>query len=242
MKPSATNSASTATQEGLVKYAGAQRDIFTTGKAEASVAVAEMAQGSGCYGLGAVAALDGEITVLAGKPFVARVRGGTCTVDYGVAHSAAFAVWTEQANWRDESVPEDIVGYVDVQRFVKARASAAGLDVTQPFPFRLVGTPKEVKWHINVDRTGGKPITPDLFAESKANYVARHHAMEIVGFYSERHGGVFISAYAPAVKTESGVRNAMHIHFVARDGTATGHIDDLVLDGGMRLLLPGQNQ
>lgn len=241
MKPGSAGSASAVIQEGLVKHAGAQRDIFTTGKAQPNVSLAQMAC-SGCYGVGAAAGLDGEITVLAGKPFVAQVRGATYEVDHGLDHSAAFAVWTEQTDWRDEPVPADVVGYLDVQRFVKARAAAAGLEVEQPFPFRLAGAPKEVKWHINVDRTEGRAITPELFAESKANYTARNRAMEIIGFYSEKHGGVFISAYAPAVKPESAAKNAMHIHFVARDGAATGHIDDLTLDGGMRLLLPRRRQ
>jgi acetolactate decarboxylase len=239
MKPNATGSAGVVIEEGPVKHAGAQRSIFTTGKAEATVSVAEMAQGSACFGVGAAAGLDGEITVLAGKPFVAKVRGDTCAVDHGLEHRAAFAVWTEQANWRDEPVPAGVAGYLDLQQFVKARAAAAGMDVTQPFPFRLVGTPKEVKWHINVDRTEGKPITPELFAKSKARYVANNQPMEIIGFYSEHHAGVFIGASVPAIKADSAVKNAIHIHFVARDGTATGHIDDLVLDGDMRLLLPG---
>lgn len=234
-----TGSVSTAIQEGRVSYAGAQSDLFASGKARPAVSVAEMARDSDCYGLGAAAGLDGEITVLAGKPFVAKVRGDIYVVDHRLDHDAAFAVWARQTAWRDEPVPRDVVGYLDLQRFVRARAAAAGIDPAQPFPFRLSGAPREVMWHINVDRTEGKPITPDLFAKSKMNYVAREQAMAIVGFYSERHAGVFISAYAPAAKPDSGVRNAMHIHFVARDGLTTGHIDDLVLDGGMRLLLPG---
>lgn len=238
MKPIAAGSGNGVTRDGLIKYAGAQRDIFATGKAEATAAVAEMAQSATCYGLGAAAALDGEITVLAGKPFVAQIRGDSYVVDHGLEHRAAFAVWTEQRNWREEAVPADVVGYLDLQRCVKARAVAASIDVTQPFPFRLVGTPKEVKWHINVDRADGKPITPELFAKSKANYVARNQPMEIIGFYSEHHAGIFISAYAPAIKSDSAARNFIHIHFVACDGAATGHIDDLALDGGMRLLLP----
>jgi Alpha-acetolactate decarboxylase len=233
------DSVSTAIQEGRVSYAGAQSDLFASGKAQPMVSVAEMARDSDCYGLGAAAGLDGEITVLAGKPFVAKVRGDTYVIDHRLDHDAAFAVWARQTAWRDEPVPAEVVGYLDLQLFIKARAAAAGIASAQPFPFRLVGSPREVKWHINVDRTEGKPITPDLFAKSKMNYVARGQAMEIIGFYSESHAGVFISAYARAVKPESGVGNAMHIHFVARDGTATGHIDDLVLDGGMRLLLPG---
>ena len=79
----------------------------------------------------------------------------------------------------------------------------------------------------------GKPITRELFAKSKANYVAKNQPADIVGFYSENHPGVFISAYAPAITADSGVKNAIHIHMVSRDGNAAGHIDDITLAPGM---------
>jgi acetolactate decarboxylase len=226
------------TKEGLVEYAGAQKNIFSTGKAEQTVSVADMAAGADSYGVGAVAGLDGEITVFKGKPYVTKVRGDDFTLDHGHDHGAVFAVWTRQPNWREESILAETRSYLDLQRLVKARVVAAGIDVSKPFPFRLVGTPAEVKWHINVDLTEGKAITRELFAKSKANYVAKNQPMDIVGFYSENHPGVFISAYAPAIKPDSGVKNAIHIHLLSHDDKAAGHIDDLTLAPGMKLLLP----
>lgn len=226
------------TREGLVEYAGAQKNIFATGKAEQMISVAAMAVGADSFGVGAVAGLDGEVTVFKGKSYVTKVRGDGYTLDHSHDHGAVFAVWTRQSNWREEPIPAETKGYVGLQQLVRARAAAAGIDVNKPFPFRLVGTPTEVKWHINVDLTEGKPITPELFAKSKANYVAKNQPMDIIGFYSENHPGVFISAYAPAAKADSGVRNAIHIHMVSNDGKSAGHIDDLTLAPGIRLLLP----
>jgi hypothetical protein len=39
---------------------------------------------------------------------------------------------------------------------VKERARQAGLDTAVPFPFLIAGTPRELVWHINVDRTEGR--------------------------------------------------------------------------------------
>jgi len=225
-------------KEGLVEYAGSQKNIFATGKADKALTVANMVTGPDSFGVGAAAGLDGEITVYRGTPYVTKVRGNEVVVDHGVRHGAVFAVWTKQSKWSEEPVPAEVKGYVDLQRFVKERAASAGIDVTKPFPFLLVGTPAEVKWHVNVDRTEGKPITPELFAKSKANYVAKNEPMDIIGFYSENHPGIFISALAPAIKPDSGARNAMHIHMVSRDGKTSGHIDDLTLAPGMTLRLP----
>lgn len=226
-----------AVKDGLVEYYGSQKTIFDIGKAEAKVPLAAMSGDEGSFGVGAVAGLDGEITVFDGKPYVTKVRGDGYTLDNSQDHAAVFAVWTKNTQWRDEVVPGNVSTYLDLQRHVKARAAAAGIDVSKSFPFLLSGAPVEIKWHINVDLTEGKPIDSKLFAKSKANYVMKNQPVDIVGFHSEKHPGVFISAYAPAIK-EKDVKNTIHFHMVSKDGKSAGHIDDIVLGSGMTLRLP----
>lgn len=62
--------------------------------------------------------------------------------------------------------------------------------------------------------------------------------MNIIGFYSEKHPGVFISEYVPAIKPGDNVENAMHIHFVSLDEKSAGHIDLITPGPGMTLQLP----
>lgn len=100
----------------------------------------------------------------------------------------------------------------------------------------MSGRPAELAWHINVDPHRSQAITRELFQRSKESYVLQRETVEIVGFCSEQHGGVFISAYAPPCGPTA-AKNFMHIHFVSRDSRATGHIHDLRLDG-MTLRLP----
>ncbi|MBN8475495.1 acetolactate decarboxylase [Sulfuritalea sp.] len=226
-----------AVKEGLVEYYGSQKTIFDTGKAEAKVPLAAMSGPEASFGVGAVAGLDGEITVFDGKPYVTKVRGKEFTMDHGRDHAAVFSVWTKNTQWRDELVPASVKSYLDLQRHVKVRAAAAGIDTNQPFPFLLAGTPAELKWHINVDRTEGKPVTRELFAKSKVNYTMKGTPVDIVGFYSEKHLGAFIGTYVPAIK-EKDVKNTIHIHLVSKDGKSAGHIDDLTFAGGMTLRLP----
>jgi len=226
------------TKEGLVEYTGAQRDIFTKGKAERVMSLEALAGRSGLYGVGPVEGFDGEITVLDGKPYVSKVRETGKVLEQSHHHGAFFFVWTEQAQWRDIPIPVAVKGYIDLQNFVKTQAGGAGIDTSKPFPFRLTGTPTEIKWHINVDRTEGKAVTQELFLKSKAPYVTRNEPVDIIGFYAEHHGGVFISDSAPAIKRDSGLKNAIHIHFVAHADKMTGHIDNIALGSGMVLHLP----
>jgi acetolactate decarboxylase len=227
-----------ALRDGLVEYYGKQGGIVATGKADGTIPIAAMSGANGAYGLGAYEGLDGEITIFEGKPYVTKVRGSGFTMDHSHDGKAIFGAWTKNTAWRDEPVPAAVKTYLDLQRFVKARAAAAGIDTAAtPFPFLLSGTPAELKWHINVDRTGGKPVDQELFRKSKDNYVMKNQAVDIVGFYSEKHLGAFIGTYVPAIK-EKDVKNAIHVHLVTKDGKSAGHIDDLTFAGGMTLRLP----
>ena len=167
-------------KEGMVEYVGAQKDVFTTGKAASVVSLEDLAGRKGLYAMGPIDGLDGEITIFDSKPYITKCAVPITSLDNTFKHGAFFLVWTEQAKWKDVPVPNTVKGYVDLQNFVKAQAQAAGIDVTKPFPFLLAGTPVEIKWHINVDRTEGKPITKELFAKSKQPFVdeeraGRHH-------------------------------------------------------------------
>jgi acetolactate decarboxylase len=225
-------------KEGLVEYVGAQKDIFKTGKAASVITLEDLAGRKGLYGMGPVDGLDGEITIFDSKPYITKVRGNDYTLDKTFKHGAFFLVWTEQKDWTDVPLPATVKGYLDLQKFVKEQALKAGIDVTKPFPFLLSGTPAEIKWHINVDRTDGKPITKELFVKSKEPYLTKNEPVDIIGFYSEKHSGIFLSQYAPAIKEGSGMENHIHIHLVSKTSKAAGHIDDIVFGEGMMLRLP----
>jgi acetolactate decarboxylase len=227
-------------KEGLVEYVGAQKDIFKSGKASSVVSLEELTGKKGLYAMGPIDGLDGEITVFDSKPYITKVRGNDYTLEQTWKQGAFFLVWTEQEKWQDISVPATIKGYVDLQNFVKTRAQAAGIDVTKPFPFLLSGTPAEIKWHINVDRTEGKPLTKESFQKSKQPYVVKSEPVDIIGVYSEHHAGIFMTPFVPAIKEGSGMENAMHMHVVSKASKAAGHIDDLTLGDGMVLRLPKQ--
>ncbi len=227
-----------AKKAGMVEYVGAQKDVFTTGKAASVVSLEQMADKKNLYAMGPIDGLDGEITIFDSKPYITKVRGADYLAENTWKHGAFFLVWSEQAQWTDVQIPPTVKGYVNLQHFVKAQAQAAGIDTTKPFPFLLSGTPVEVRWHINVDRTEGKPITKELFMKSKQPFVTKNEPVDIVGFYAEHYDGVFLTKYTPVIREGSGMENAIHIHLVSRKSKAAGHIDDIALGEGMVLRLP----
>lgn len=228
-----------AKKEGLIEYVGAQKDIFVSGKAAAVVSLEELAGRQGVYAVGPIEGLDGEITIFDSKPHITQVRGADFALDTTLKHKAFFLVWSEGTKWGAEiPVPKTVQGYADLQQFVKAEALANGIDASQPFPFLLAGTPLEIKWHINVDRTEGQPITKELFFKSKQPFVSKGEPVDIIGFYAEHHDGIFLPKCTPAIKEGSGMTNAIHIHLISKTSKAAGHIDNITLGGGMVLRLP----
>jgi acetolactate decarboxylase len=225
-------------KEGLIEYIGTQKDIFKTGKATSVISLESLANRPGLFAVGPIEGLDGEITIFDSKPYITKVRGKDYIVDNTLKHGAFFLVWTEQTKWQDITVPATVKGYVDLQQFVKTQAQSEGIDVTKPFPFLLSGTPVEIKWHINVDRTEGKPITNELFVKSKEPFVTKNEPVDIVGFYAEHHAGVFLPSSNPKFMEGTGVQNAIHIHLVSKTSKAAGHIDNITLGEGMVLRLP----
>lgn len=224
--------------EGLIEYIGAQRDIFKTGKAASVVSLEALSGRKGLYAVGPIDGLDGEITIFDSKPYITKVRGKDFTVDHSYNYGAFFLVWTEQTKWHDVPIPNTVKGYVDLQQFVKAQAQIAGIDVTKPFPFLLVGTPAEIEWHINVDRTEGKPITRELFLKSKEPFVTQNEPVDIIGFYAVHHAGVFLPSDKPKFMEGTDAQNVIHIHLVSKTSKAAGHIDNITLGDDMVLRLP----
>ncbi len=230
-----------AKKEGMVEYVGAQKDIFKSGKAASVVSLEALAGRKGLYAIGPIEGLDGEITVFDSKPYVTRVRGSEYTAENTWKHGAFFLVWSEQEKWQDIPMPATVKGYVDLQNFVKVQAQKAGIDTTKPFPFLLSGTPVEIKWHINVDRTEGKPITKESFFKSKQPFVTKNEPVDIIGFYAEHYDGIFLTKFTPVIREGSGTENAIHIHLISRTSKAAGHIDDITFGEGMVLRIPLRN-
>ena len=227
-------------KDGLVEYIGAQRNMFETGKAEGVLNLKFFQGKDNIYAVGPAALLDGEITLLSSKPYVSKVRGNDYHVDNTLNHDALFLVWSQVPRWKDIPVPESVNTYVQLQTFVKDQAAASGMDVSKPIPFQFTGAPVEIVWHVNCDKTENKPITRELFAKSKAIFTMKNEPVDIIGFYSEKHNGIFISQYAPAIKPGSDDKNAVHMHLVSRTTKATGHIDNITFGKGITLRLPAK--
>lgn len=208
-----------------VRWVGAQRTVLA-GDLRAHISLERLAGLAHLYAVGPAAGLRGEITVVDGRAYVSRVEDGRVVVERTFRHEAPFLVWAQVACWCDVPIAGTVGNRRDLESFVVERARGLGTGAGAPFAFLVSGVPARVALHV-LDRRDDRPHTRERHEQIKVPFVIERCAVDIVGFYSAQHAGVFIAAGARA-----------HMHVCSADERVAGHVDDLRLAPGMTLRLP----
>ena len=208
-----------------MRWAGALRAVLA-GDLGSHASLEPLADLAHLYAVGPLAGLRGEITVVDGRPYVSRVEDGRIVVDPSFHHEAAFLVWAEIARWHDLDIPDTMLDDRGLEDFVVERSRESGMAIEMPFAFVVTGMAARVSLHI-LDRRYDRPHSRERHEEIKVPFAIERCAVEVVGFCSQRHAGIFVPA---------GRRT--HMHVCSRDGAVAGHVDDLRLGPGMTLRLP----
>ena len=127
----------------MVKYRGAQHDLFRTGRATPAIHPRELAISNELQALGPCAQLDGEITIIDGEAHVSRMRDGACVIEHAFEDGAIFLVWAYQARWHEIEIPAELHGYFELQTFISNAAQKYAKGTGEPFPFRIHGAPAD---------------------------------------------------------------------------------------------------
>jgi hypothetical protein len=208
-----------------VQWVGAQRDLLH-GDLSSHIALDTLKGRHHLYALGPLEGLQGEITIWDGEPCIARMQNGQIAIDRTLGHRAAFLVWTEVDRWRSLPLPA-LGGIAGLERFIVTAAKSATVDVTQPFPFLISGQTARLNFHV-LDKRDGLPHTPERHEQAKVKFTLDNARVEIVGFYSDRHQGIFIPQ-----------DRVVHMHVRTHDQRLSGHVDEIRTVGDALLHLPG---
>jgi acetolactate decarboxylase len=167
------------------------------------------------FGMGPLGRMQGEITVLNGKPFEASVNEkGEGVVQENWAIEAPFFVYANVTKWKKYPFSAKITNLDDLQKAVAQIAQQNGFDLQQPFPFRLTGTITSLTTHIVMPRS---PEIAGYRADKKqADYDLVNQKGELLGFYSEKHQGIYTHK-----------DSFIHVHFVSKDQKTMGHVDKI---------------
>jgi len=205
-------------------FVGSQRQTIMTGDRTAQFDLRNLSGRPHLCGIGPIQGLTGEVTILDGRPALARVGADHLVhVTESFEAGVPFFVWADVANWQTVDMPE-LPTYAEVERFVGQAGAKAGL--TRAFPFVIRGRPELIDFHI----VNARPDTPPGMAahqKIQISFELRGEDAKLVGFWSSQHQGVF---------TPMGTN--IHTHFQTVDNKVSGHVQGLKAGQGMTLNLP----
>ena len=223
--PGCTSSGRTEVDTGAYALSWQGR-LHHTGDARPRVSLNEIPRTDRTFAIGPLAGLRGEITVIDGEPYIARIdENGEQRVGHGFDPRAPFLVYGNVREWRGVSVPADVKTVQDLEGWLETLE-----DFAEPFPFKITTATSTIQYHvIHNAEPGYKTSLPhsDLMRRFELNKTP----VTLLGVYSTEHGGIF---------THRGA--ATPIHMVAGDGQRSGHVDGPEMGDEARLFVPAEGR
>ncbi|MCA9286238.1 MAG: hypothetical protein KDA22_13520 [Phycisphaerales bacterium] len=218
-------------KQPAVEQFGAMRDVMRDGHTQARIRLADAVVRPHALGVGALEGLAGEVTIVDGDVWVARVTDGGVRVTGPLPRgdeSASLLTLAHVPRWRTVAIQSPAAGEELAELIVRA-AQDIGIDTARPFPFMIEGAPADLAIHVI---NGYCPMATDPSAVGAVPWTWSATApvdVVIVGFHAEGAAGVM---------THHGT--TIHAHAVLSiDGrTVAGHVDRLAVAPGMFLHLP----
>lgn len=210
-----------------VEYKGALKNIMHKGDLSAKADLKDFENSEHFYALGALENLKGEIQIFDSEPFNTMVVDSVLSFDNSFNKKAALLVYASVNKWSSISIPDNLVTYEQLERFVEQSAKANKIQIDEPFPFLLEGTLMSFDWHVINWKDGDTEHSHDKHISSGLNGTIENRKVELLGFYSDSHHAIFTHH-----------TTNMHIHVKTVDNRIAGHVDGLTLGQGMMLKLP----
>ena len=208
-----------------VEWFGSQGD-FISGKAEEAVSLERFADLESLYAVGPLEQARGEVSIYDSIPLISQVQGGQVDVTIDFYRHAAFLVYAIVEDWRRVTVPEPIETEQQLENQLVAWAVTSGIDVDQPFAFLLNGLVAQATFHVLCNRGRGR-YNAELHEKSKVRFPIANESVEVVGFYSRHHRGIFTPR-----------DSNFHMHVRTLDNRFSGHLEMFNWEHGVMLYLP----
>lgn len=205
-----------------IKIVGAMKNVMWKGELGSSINLDTIADKNGLYGIGPESYLTGELLINNGKSYVSKVTSdSTMTVKKTFGVSAPFLVYGNVTEWNEIELPANIRTIKGVEKFIDNTTT----DFKRPFVFKLIGQ-TSATIHLQNLPEGTKVSSPQEAHQGQTNYELFNENVEIVGFFSTQHKGVFTHH-----------DSYIHMHLITKDESKMGHVDELEIRK-LKLYLP----
>ncbi|AOW22018.1 alpha-acetolactate decarboxylase [Urechidicola croceus] len=206
-----------------IQIVGAMKNVMWNGQLEGVIKLDTIKNKKGLYGLGPVSFLSGELLINDGKTYISKVLSdSTMSVEKNNNISAPFFVYGNVNEWLVNKLPKNIHTIKDLEFFIDQKTKEA----QKPFAFKLIGKITNAQIHIQNLPKGTKVSSPKQAHQGQTNYNLYNEDVEIIGFFSYEHKGVFTHH-----------DSLIHLHLITKDEQKMGHLDRVVFSD-MKLYLP----
>jgi hypothetical protein len=208
-----------------VQWVGAQRDVLQ-GDISGHIALASISSLQNLYGVGAAEGLRGEVSIFDCVPSISRIVDGALKVDTNFNVNACFLVYAQVSAWHRTTCPDAIADEATLETCIVKLAAKLGIDVAQPFPFLINAKSERATFHV-LDKRDGLLHNPELHEKAKVRFLLQNESVDVIGFYSNRHRGIFTPGDAN-----------IHMHVRSANGQMSGHLEKIQLERGATLAVP----
>ena len=190
------------------------------------VALAALAASPHLYALGPLEGARGEVTILDSQPSIARIDRDAVVTAVSWSERACFLVWAQVPAWDERVTDDELEDLLRLEGEALTLADAGGFDLGRPLPFRARGTAAEATLHV-LDKRDTLPHDHAQHERAKVRRTLRDTPVELVGFHSRSHRGIFTPGDAN-----------VHVHLRTADGRVFGHLEAIRLAPGARVGVP----
>ena len=207
-----------------VHVTGQMKDVMWKGKLFGKLKLDTITKDN-TYGLGPESYLTGEVLINNGNAYVSKVLSdSSITVLKTTNIEAPFFVYSHVKNWQKLQLPDSITSSKSLENYISFLVK----DTDESFAFKLHGSIKSAQIHIQNLPFGTKVSSPKEAHQGQVNYDLKNEIVDIVGFYSKHHQGIFTHH-----------DSFTHMHLITQDETKMGHLDTIVIDK-LDLFLPSE--
>lgn len=210
-----------------VEYDGALKNMMHKGDISAKADLSKLEEVEHVYALGALENLKGEVQIFDSKPYNTIVIDSILTFDNSFKKKATLLVYASVSKWKSINIPDNIITYEQLESYIEQSAKENQIEIDEPFPFLIEGTPKSFDWHVINWKDGDTEHSHEKHIRSGLHGTVNNRQVEMLGFYSDSHHAIFTHH-----------TTNMHIHVKTVDNKLAGHVDGLILGKEMILKLP----
>jgi hypothetical protein len=206
---------------------GELEDLIKKGDMQTHARLQDYAGAQHLYALGSLTNLRGFTQIIDSRPYTAMVENGQLKIDSSLNPEETLFLYTNVDDWKEFDLPSDIKTWKQLEQFIGNEAIKYKVPKDYPSPFLLKGMVADVHWRVIGWDLNDKVVTYKKTVQSGLHGELKDEYITAIGFYSTE-------SYEVLEHKET----KMDIHFINHDHSIAGHVDDLILDGRMKLYLP----